>query len=241
MPQGILPSSGVLAIIRKVVLNKLVNLSQRQHFIARRPDRHGSERDVRVRRLLVAVGVARRSRHVYRCFSRPTKTSAHKSFTGSSCRSATGTRSGHSHKLARIAEPKSRAIVSWRTSANEVMRLNTDSQTLARSNGLSQLHSHTRRNKQQPFPAKTYLIVSANMFELVFVYPNCDLARKNVVLVGHIVVRVGIIQAACTFGRLTSTDSAAYPHPRAGFAPLGQIQRIAILAADVVCPITSSI
>lgn len=64
MPERVLPSASILAIIGEPIGDKLVDLSQRQHLIPRRPDRHRCQRNIRIWRLLVAVSIPRWSRHL---------------------------------------------------------------------------------------------------------------------------------------------------------------------------------
>lgn len=63
MPERVLPALRVLAIVREAVHDEAVDVGQRQHALGRRQDGHGRQGDVRVRRLLVAVALARRARH----------------------------------------------------------------------------------------------------------------------------------------------------------------------------------
>lgn len=65
MPQRVLPSSSVLPVIGEPIGDEFVDLGQRQHLVPRRPYRHRCQRDVRIWRLLVAVSVPRRSRHLF--------------------------------------------------------------------------------------------------------------------------------------------------------------------------------
>ena len=69
VPQRVLPSASILPIVGEPIGDELVDLGERQHLIPRRPDRHRSQRDVRVWRLLVAVSVSRRSWHFRSIFS----------------------------------------------------------------------------------------------------------------------------------------------------------------------------
>lgn len=61
--QRVLPSLRILAVISEVVHDEFVNFGQGAHLLRVVPDGHGRQRDVRVRRLLIAVAIARRPRH----------------------------------------------------------------------------------------------------------------------------------------------------------------------------------
>lgn len=61
--QGVLPSLSVFSIIRESIHDELVNFTERQHLLRAALDRHGSEGDVGVRWLLVAVRVSPWTRH----------------------------------------------------------------------------------------------------------------------------------------------------------------------------------
>lgn len=63
MTQGVLPPLSVFSVIRESIHDELVDLAERQHLLRAALDRHGSEGDVRVRWLLVAVRVSPRTRH----------------------------------------------------------------------------------------------------------------------------------------------------------------------------------
>jgi len=63
MPQGVLPSSRVLSVVRETIGDKLVDLGERQHLVPRRPYRHRRQRYVGVGRFLITVGIARGPRH----------------------------------------------------------------------------------------------------------------------------------------------------------------------------------
>lgn len=63
VPQGVLPSSRVLPVVREAVSDEFVNLGERQHLVPRGPYRHRRKRYVGVRRFLITVGVARGPRH----------------------------------------------------------------------------------------------------------------------------------------------------------------------------------
>lgn len=64
--QGVLPPLSVFSIIRESIHDELVNFTERQHLLRAALDRHGSEGDVRVRWLLVAVRVSPWTRHPQR-------------------------------------------------------------------------------------------------------------------------------------------------------------------------------
>lgn len=61
--QGVLPPLGVFSVVRESIHDELVDLAERQHLLRAALDRHGSEGDVRVRWLLVAVRVSPWTRH----------------------------------------------------------------------------------------------------------------------------------------------------------------------------------
>lgn len=61
--QGVLPPLGVFSVVRESIHDELVDLAEREHLLRAALDRHGSERDVRVRWLLVAVRVSPWTRH----------------------------------------------------------------------------------------------------------------------------------------------------------------------------------
>lgn len=61
--EGVLPALSVLSVERKVVHDELVDLVQRQHLLVRTLNRHGSQGNVGVGRLLLLVAVSTRSRH----------------------------------------------------------------------------------------------------------------------------------------------------------------------------------
>lgn len=63
MAEGVLPALRVLAVVGKAVHDKLVDLAQRHDLVWRTLNGHGCQSDVRVRRLLVAVGVTAWARH----------------------------------------------------------------------------------------------------------------------------------------------------------------------------------
>lgn len=65
--QRVLPALRIVSVIREPISDEPVYLGQRQHPHRRAPYRHGSERYVRVGWLLIAVGIARRPRHVGQC------------------------------------------------------------------------------------------------------------------------------------------------------------------------------
>lgn len=64
--QGVLPALGVLSVVRKAIHNKLVNFAKGEHLLRTALDSHGGERNVGVRRFLVAVSVSSGSRHPYK-------------------------------------------------------------------------------------------------------------------------------------------------------------------------------
>lgn len=61
--QGILPALGVFPVVGKTVHDKLVDLAERKHLLRTALDGHSGERNVGVRRFLVAVSVSPGSRH----------------------------------------------------------------------------------------------------------------------------------------------------------------------------------
>ena len=63
MSERVLPLLRVLAVVGKFFHDELVDLAQWQHLLAGRLDGHGGERDVRIGRLLVAVGGLAGARH----------------------------------------------------------------------------------------------------------------------------------------------------------------------------------
>ena len=56
--EGVLPALRVLLVVGEVLHDEVVDVGEGQHALGRVPQRHGRQRDVRVRRLLVAVGLA---------------------------------------------------------------------------------------------------------------------------------------------------------------------------------------
>ena len=62
--QRVLPALRVLAVVGEVVHDELVDVGEGQHPLGRVPQRHRRQRDVRVGRLLVAVRLATRPRHL---------------------------------------------------------------------------------------------------------------------------------------------------------------------------------
>lgn len=58
-----MPALSVLAVIRETVHDEFVDVAEGEHLLRRALDGHGSQRDVRVRRLLVTVGVFAWPRH----------------------------------------------------------------------------------------------------------------------------------------------------------------------------------
>lgn len=58
-----MPALSVLAVIRETVHDEFVDVAEGEHLLRGALDGHGSQRDVRVRRLLVAVGVFAWPRH----------------------------------------------------------------------------------------------------------------------------------------------------------------------------------
>ncbi len=63
VPERVLPTLRVFTVVRKVFADESVNVGERQHFLGRVADRHRRQRDVRVRRFLVAVRFSTGSRH----------------------------------------------------------------------------------------------------------------------------------------------------------------------------------
>lgn len=63
--QRVLPALRVLAIVREAIHDEFVDFVEREHLLLGALDRHEGERYVRVRRLLVAVRAAARTRHVH--------------------------------------------------------------------------------------------------------------------------------------------------------------------------------
>lgn len=61
--QRVLPPLSVFSIIRESIHDELVNFTERQHLLWAALDRHGSEGDIGVRWLLVAVRVSPWTRH----------------------------------------------------------------------------------------------------------------------------------------------------------------------------------
>lgn len=61
--QRVLPALRVAPVVREPVRDEPVDLRQRQHALRRTPNRHRRQGNVRVRRLLIAIRFARRSRH----------------------------------------------------------------------------------------------------------------------------------------------------------------------------------
>lgn len=61
--EGVLPALRVLAVVGKAVHDKLIDLAQCHDLVWRTLNSHGRQSDVRIRRLLVAVGVAAWARH----------------------------------------------------------------------------------------------------------------------------------------------------------------------------------
>jgi len=62
--QRVLPALRVFAVVREALHDEAVDVRKRQHLFGRTPDGHGRQRDVRVGRLLVAVRLAARTRHL---------------------------------------------------------------------------------------------------------------------------------------------------------------------------------
>lgn len=64
MSKGVLPALGVASVVGKTVGDEAVDFGKGQHLLGGAPYRHGRQRDVGIRRLLVSVGLARRPRHI---------------------------------------------------------------------------------------------------------------------------------------------------------------------------------
>ena len=64
MSERVLPLVSVEAVVGKSVHDELVDVTERQHLLLARLDRHRGKRDIRVRRLLVAVRRLTRPRHL---------------------------------------------------------------------------------------------------------------------------------------------------------------------------------
>ena len=69
--QGVLPALGVLPVVGEAVHDELVDLTQREHLLGAALDGHSRERDVGVRRFLVAVRVSSRARHPSKVQKKP--------------------------------------------------------------------------------------------------------------------------------------------------------------------------
>lgn len=61
--KGVLPALCVFPIIRKTVHDELVNFAEREHLLRATLNGHRGQRNIRIRRLLVAVRVSSRTRH----------------------------------------------------------------------------------------------------------------------------------------------------------------------------------
>lgn len=63
VPQRVLPALGVVPVVREPIRDVLVDIVETQHLLRRAPDRHRSQRNVRVGGLLIPIGFTRWTRH----------------------------------------------------------------------------------------------------------------------------------------------------------------------------------
>ncbi len=64
VPERVLPALSVLTVIRETVHDELVDVTEGEHLLRGALNGHGGQRDVRVWRFLVTVGVLAWPRHL---------------------------------------------------------------------------------------------------------------------------------------------------------------------------------